>query len=119
MKIGTVLILLVVLIPVAVSAADITGTYDCQGTNPGGKGNYKGTVVIEKPGDAYKVTWSIAGQTFNGVGILEGDQFSVGYTDAAKSWFGVIVYKVKGNTLTGPWAVYGSGNMGSETLTKK
>ncbi len=84
------------LIPLAALAADIEGAYACKGTNPGGGGGYEGTVAIAKNGAAYNVTWNIGPQIYVGVGLLQGNQFSVGYSDVKKSWFVVVVYKVAG-----------------------
>lgn len=114
-----VLALAVFLVATAAAAFAIEGTYDCKGTNPGGTGDYQGTVAIVKNGSTYNVTWNIGAQVYLGTGLLEGDSFSVGYADAKKSWFGVVVYKVKGKVLSGSWAMQGSGKLGSETLTKR
>lgn len=113
------LAMVLILLPGLALAANIEGTYDCNGSNPGGAGQYKGTVAIIKNGSNYNVTWNIGTQTYLGVGILSGNQFSVGYSDTKKSWFGVVVYKVDGKTLQGDWAMHGSGKNGTETLKKR
>ena len=112
-------ILFLLLLPAAGMAAGIEGVYACNGTNPGGGGSYQGTLAIIQNGDAYNVTWNIGAQTYVGVGLLQGDSFSVGYSDVKKSWFGVVVYKVSGNTLKGIWTMQGGSKTGTETLTKK
>jgi len=101
------------------AAADIEGVYACKGTNPGGGGSYEGTVAIVKNGDVFNVTWNIGAQIYTGVGLLEGDKFSVGYSDVQKTWFGVVVYKILDKTLSGTWAMQGGNKTGIETLTKK
>jgi hypothetical protein len=93
---------------------DITGDYKCEGTNPEGK-TYRGTVEITKKGDAYLLKWTLnAGDTYAGVGILEGDVLGVSYPG------GVIVYRVtKGGKLVGKWALAeGKGKAYAETLIK-
>ncbi len=116
---GIALVLLALALTAAPAwAADIEGTYDCAGTNPGG-GAYTGTVSIIKNGDNYTVTWHIGAQTYLGVGLLQGDTFSVGYADTGKAWFGVVVYRVKDRTLSGDWAMQGNGKNGTETLTRR
>ena len=110
--------LVLFLIPTALFAADIEGVYNCTGSNPNG-GSYTGTVSIAKNGASYNVTWNIGSQVYLGVGLLEGEQFSVGYTDTNKSWFGVVVYKVSDKTLKGPWAMHDGAKNGTETLIKR
>ncbi|MDP8256548.1 MAG: hypothetical protein P9M14_12430 [Candidatus Alcyoniella australis] len=99
--------------------AGIEGTYICKGTNPGGTGTYEGTVSIVKNNANYNVTWNIGAQVYVGVGILEGERFSVGYADVNQGWFGVVVYTVSGNKLRGAWAMHGDNKNGTEELTRR
>ncbi len=112
--------LVIALIPGFAAAADIAGDYACKGTNPGTESPYSDTVKIAKNGNVFNVHWKIAGQEYQGVGLLtaDGKHFSVGYT-ASKDWFGVVVYEISGNTLKGKWTGMGSNAYGTETLTKK
>jgi hypothetical protein len=118
-KVLLILVILALLAPMAAWADNIEGIYDCEGKNPGGAGAYKGTLSIIKNEDTYNVTWTIAGSTYLGVGILDGNTFSVGYTDSGKTWYGVVVYKVDGPKLVGTWAMAGNGKTGTETLNKR
>ena len=96
---------------------DITGKYNCEGTNPGGK-TYRGTVTITKKGDAYYLKWSLnAGDTYAGIGILEGNVLAVSYYGGIT---GVVVYRVeKGGKLVGKWSIAdGKGKVYTETLGK-
>jgi len=101
-------------------AADIEGTYKASGANPGGKGQYKGNVIISKSGETYKVVWSV-GTAYIGTGIKVGDVLSVAYTDEGKKWFGIVAYKIKsgGKVLEGLWSGHNGRKLGKETLTKK
>ena len=45
----------------AAFAADPVGSYDVEGSNPGGGSSYKGKVTIEKTGQTYRVTWVVGG----------------------------------------------------------
>jgi hypothetical protein len=101
-------------------AADIEGTYKAAGSNPGGKGQYKGNVIISKSGETYKVVWSV-GTAYIGTGIVVGDVLSVAYTDEGKKWFGIVAYKIKsgGKVLEGLWSGHNGRKLGKETLTKK
>jgi hypothetical protein len=60
------------LLAVAISTpalADPVGTYDVTGINPDDGGEYHGTVTVNRTGETYSVTWTIAGTESNGVGI--------------------------------------------------
>ena len=114
------LILVIVLsFPVFATAGGIEGIYNCNGTNPDGTGGYEGTVSIIQNNDIYKVTWTLGSSVYLGTGFLINDTLSIGYSDSSKSWFGVIVYKVKGNKLEGKWITLGNEKAGSETLTRR
>jgi len=101
-------------------AGGIEGTYSVAGSNPGGKGAYKGTVVISKSGETYKLVWSV-GTAYIGTGIKTGNVLSVAYTDEARKWFGIVSYKIKsgGKVLEGQWCAHTAHKLGKETLTKK
>lgn len=118
------LLLSLTLAPATCWAGDVTGLYDCVGDNVGG-GQYQGTVLISKSGDAYKLEWTIAGQTHQGIALLTGDVLS-------SSWIskqvapgggvvvtgGVVVYKVEKNgRLSGKWVGHGGGKILTEVLT--
>jgi hypothetical protein len=101
-------------------AADIQGTYKAAGSNPGGKGQYQGNVIISKSGETYKVVWSV-GTAYVGTGIVMGDVLSVAYTDEGKKWFGIVVYRIKsgGKVLEGVWSGHNGRKLGEETLTRE
>lgn len=107
---------------VVFAQATLAGQYDCKGENPDGSGQYAGKVIIEgDTGGTYKFKWKLAGSNYSGVGILNGDTVSVGYSGGGKD-FGVVVYKIQdgGKTLAGSWIFYPGGTgLGKETLTKK
>ncbi len=101
--------------PAVAAEPNITGKYNCEGTNPAGK-IYRGTVTIIKKGDAHYLKWSLnAGDTYAGIGILEGNVLAVSYYGGAS---GVVVYRVqKDGKLVGKWAVAdGKGRVYTETL---
>ncbi len=118
-KSAAIVILVFVLSPVLALGAGIEGVYDCKGSNPGGAGQYAGTVSIAKNGDVYNVNWNIGAQVYIGVGLLDGDLLSVGYSDTSKSWFGIVTYKVKGDKLVGRWSMHGGAKTGTETLSRR
>jgi hypothetical protein len=97
-------------------AADVTGTYHCEGDAGGGK-KYVGKVTITQKGDVYSVVWKLAGnETYNGIGILQGDVLAVSYYG---SMTGVVAYKVESSDkLVGKWTVKGAAEVRDEILTK-
>lgn len=95
----------------------VAGTYSFRGQGSGGE-SYSGTLTIERDKDVYLVTWTFAdGSQFTGVGILEGDVFSVAWDAGGQP--GLAVYRVSGDTLTGRWTVTGETTVWTETATKK
>jgi hypothetical protein len=83
-----------------------TGTYEASGGSSYGSGVYYGEVVIAPQGDNYSVIWRTgAGQTQVGIGILQDDVLSIGFTDLNNSRFwGVASYRVRPfGELEGRW----------------
>jgi hypothetical protein len=114
-----VLALVLAVFSLSAAAGNIEGVYNCKGVNPGTGTTYQGSVTITRNSAVYAVVWTVGSQVYMGVGLLQGDQFSVGYTDAAKTMVGIVIYKVNGATLNGVWAVQGGSQTGTEVLTKK
>ena len=99
---------------------DITGTFEVEGANPDGAGKYKGTLMIEKTGDAFNIEWNV-GMAYLGTGILMDGYLAVAYTDDKRTWFGIVVYKVgkDGETLEGKWTGAGGKTLGVEKATRR
>jgi hypothetical protein len=100
-------------------AINLEGTYEALGTNPDGKGSYKGTVMISKVKSTYKLVWNV-GAIYIGTGILTGNVLSVSFADKKQSWFGVVSYLIKqdGKILEGLWAEHKGTHLGKEVLTR-
>jgi hypothetical protein len=100
------------------SAADVAGTYKCEGdTMTGGK--YTGTVTIVKKDEIYRVTWKLGDgkDTYLGIGVLQGDVLAVSYYG---SKFGVVAYKVEDDSkLVGKRAMVKGDTVLTEILTKQ
>lgn len=101
-------------------AVDLSGYYECDGLEVGGK-KYSGLCVLKKKSEIYIVTWVIGTQTFTGVGVHEDGRFSVSWAVAADKGMvrGINAYKVHdGPKLVGRWATLpGPGIIQDETLT--
>lgn len=105
----------------ALAAPTIVGDYAVKGANPGGKGQYQGSVNISKDGDTFHVKWTVGAETYIGTGILRGEVLAVAYTDSKGSWFGVVCYLIKdgGKLLDGQWTMAGGKTIGTEVLTQR
>lgn len=95
-----------------------SGTYAVQGRDSGGQ-NYEGTAQIQATGpNTWRVTWRVAGETAQGVGITVGDAFVVGYLSGRET--GVVIYGPEPNgNLTGIWTQGPDGGIGAETLMQR
>ncbi|MEZ0259230.1 MAG: hypothetical protein ACAI37_28435 [Chthoniobacter sp.] len=117
LKSAVALIVLPLVLSITTSAADVEGTYKCEGDNQRG-GKYTGTVTIAKQNQTYRVVWKLAPrETYFGLGVLQGDVLAVSYYE---SRLGVVAYKVEDDSkLVGKRAmVQGDGTVTTETLTR-
>ncbi|RPI55185.1 MAG: hypothetical protein EHM55_08625 [Acidobacteria bacterium] len=99
------------------SSIDPSGAYRCDGVSPDGQ-KYRAAVHIVKNGETYIVQWlTPRGVASIGVGVVNGNTFSVGYVGTTA---GVVVYTLKDNKeLSGEWTdLEASGQIFKETLTK-
>jgi len=108
---------------VAVGPVLKTGIYKLEGYNSSLASNpsYEGEVEISKNGERYELVWIIGQQDQRGVGLLENNILSVGYTDITGGDIqdtGVVSYRVVNpGKLEGKWnSVLGTGT-GREVLT--
>ena len=99
--------------------ANIAGAYWVNGTNPGGKGAYKGIATIIKSGDSYRIHWEV-GTTYDGVGKLNAGVLKVEWGNATEN-VGTVTYNVQPDgILKGTWFVAKNPtDLGTETLTPK
>ncbi len=77
---------------------------------------YTGTVTIEKRENMYFLTWAIENEKHFGVGILQDDLLIAGWGKELTT--GLVFYRIKGQELTGKWAIPGSTDIGFEDLSK-
>jgi hypothetical protein len=97
---------------VAAYAADPVGRYSIHGTNPGGNGQYSGTVSVTKTGDTYRVIWVVGGTQYVGTGIGDKNFLAVSYKSGNSS--GLALYGASGGNWQGVWAYSGARQMGTE-----
>lgn len=101
----------------AVSNDGVVGSFTVAGIRHTGK-QYEGTAEITAlaADGPYKLTWTLTGETFHGVGIKRGDVLSVGWSEGKD--FGVVDFVAKGDgNLEGLWYDASSSAPGHELLT--
>ncbi|NJO34225.1 MAG: hypothetical protein HC869_14935 [Rhodospirillales bacterium] len=110
-------IFMFLLVPAAI-AADLSGTYGVNGTNPDGT-RYTGTAkIVMKPGRC-RVNWVHGNNTSYGTCKLSGKTFSVDFVLNGSR--GTVVYELRSNgNLAGVWWMRGmKSRKGRETLFLK
>lgn len=96
--------------------AQQTGIYNMTGTNPDGSA-YEGIVMLQQVGIvSWRVTWSLAGERIEGIGMSSGPVFSVTYQLGDRTGMGVFNVNTDGS-MYGQWTVLGSSGIGTESLT--
>jgi hypothetical protein len=115
--IGLILLLACVTAPSQVRP-DISGNYDVAGTNENGAA-YQGQLQVLKHGSVYQFRW-LAGNQYDGVGIINGNTIAVAYTDGADgTGCGVVSYRTLANgTLDGVWGMWGVNQSGTERAVR-
>ncbi len=93
-------------------AADPVGSYSVEGANPGGKGNYTGTVTVQKTGETYRVIWVVGGTRYVGTGLGNKDFLAVSYKSGSET--GLALYGADGGNWTGIWTYAGGKQVGPE-----
>ena len=104
----------------AQTSKDISGNYDVTGTNEGGGGAYKGSLVVTSRGDVYQFSWTSGSNTYDGVGVQNGNNVGVAFTEGTDGkGCGVVLYKIGPNgTLDGKAGYWGNNSSESETATR-
>ena len=98
-------------------AADPVGQYSIRGTNPGGNGNYSGTVTVSKTGETYRVIWVVGGTRYVGTGIGDKNFIAVSYKSGSDT--GLALFGSDGGNWAGVWAYSGAREVGGEIWTRE
>lgn len=97
-------------------APDLSGLYDVAGVDVSSGEPYAGIAIFTKRADGYLVQYTAGvGSNAVGVGSLDGDRFSVAWTQGGR--LGLSTYVVKGKKLTGKWLVLPEATEQAEELT--
>ena len=105
------------LLSTVLAAAGPEGRYEVVGSNPGGGSKYSGTVMVERTGETFRVTWDIGNQTFVGTGIGSDKGLAVAYRSGNQT--GLAVYGPKDDGWEGVWAFTNGQTIGGETWTRQ
>lgn len=81
------------------AAQSVSGTYRAEGRNPDGSA-YHGAVSIRETGGNVYVSWSVAGRSYEGTGVRNGDVVWVDWGDR----YPVIYVRMPSGELHGTWA---------------
>lgn len=109
------------------------GTFTVRGTNPGGHGEYSGTVSVRQTGQTYSVIWNVGGVKYTGTGL--GAENSRGYSTMGPAsssdssiaisyisdgTFGLAYYVEQDDgTWRGIWTYGGADKIGTEVWTRR
>jgi hypothetical protein len=99
-------------------AADISGQYDIQGTNPDGS-TYTGQATIALSANGFDIVWAYGNGEQVGSGRLSDRLFSTRFYTQGSEVKGSATYFLEDDgSLTGKWRIDGETDFGSETLTR-
>jgi hypothetical protein len=105
------------LLSTAAFAADPTGSYSVEGTNPGAGSRYSGTVTVERTGQTYRVVWNVGGNRYIGTGIGDKDFMAVSYISGRDT--GLALYGASGGNWSGVWTYAGGRQIGTEVWKRE
>jgi hypothetical protein len=98
----------------------LEGQYTIQGdANVGNGGTYSGRMSIARYNETYYVGWSLndEGKPYYGIGLRQGDWLAVAWSTAEEG-FGVIDYKLDGDTAQGRWTQFRQDKLSYEVLQR-
>ncbi|MGX9966956.1 hypothetical protein ACVFYP_26775 [Roseomonas sp. F4] len=100
------------------AAAQRAGAYVVEGSGADGS-RYSGAAQITPTGpQTWRVTWRVAGETIEGVGVDNGRVLSVAYIQAGV--LGSALYEVQPDgSLAGLWTSGREGGLGRETMSPR
>ncbi len=113
MRAGLASFAIAMLVGIGAAWAGPVGQYAVVGANPGGNGQYTGSVTVEQTGDTFKITWAIGGTLYVGTGIGDKNFLAVSYRSGDKT--GLALYGADGDGWTGIWTYAGGVKVGPET----
>ena len=108
------LALLAVALPASADPPSLASRYKASGSNPDGS-KYTGTTSVTVISDTtYTIVWKIGGATYEGFGMRLNDSLAATYMIDGEP--GLVIYKVDGDGLIGPWAIRGRDGVGTKHL---
>ena len=93
---------------------ELVGKHKLTGTNSTGGGAYKMDLEITRENEVYTLVWSSGGNSYKGVGVVEGDNLAVAFSMDGSHVFGH--YRLSGKELDGRWLAQGATSFASEKM---
>lgn len=117
MRFIAALVAVTLLAVTAALAADPSGRYTVEGTNPGNGSAYSGGVTVEKTGETYRVVWVVGDTRYVGTGIGDHNFIAVSYRSGNSS--GLALYRAEGGDWQGVWTYSGGKQIGAERWLRR
>jgi hypothetical protein len=97
------------------SAFAQVGEFTLEGAYPGGASPYTGKVTVVPAGDVFKVSWSVGGSSYSGLGIGDDSALAIAFSTAGGE-AGVALFQAQDDgSWVGSWAFPSNNQAGSET----
>lgn len=94
----------------------VAGSFEMGGTGLDGAA-YGGVLTVAPDGPLYRLTWETGPETYEGVGLRDGDALGASF---GADTCGVALYRVRRDgALVGTWTTSGLGALGTETATRR
>lgn len=102
--------------PAPSAPKNIAGDYEANGTNPDGQGTYTAALKVTPRDQVYQFSWSSAGNSYDGVGVMTDNEVAVSYADGGSGkGCGVVLYKIGSDgSLDGKIGYWGNNSMETE-----
>jgi hypothetical protein len=119
----TSLVILASLVAAPAYAADPVGSYNVEGANPGGGGNYRGTVTVTRTSaktdqfGTFRVVWVVDGARITGTAIGNDDFLAVTYMSGQET--GLAVYGADDRNWGGFWTTANGTQLGNEIWIRR
>lgn len=93
----------------------LTGHYLCEGINPVGAPYRIELGLLSGDGQKWQLHWRDQEGEYVGLGYVTGQTMSVAIALPQGRAFGLAIYTIDGQTLTGTWMAFGTAGTGTET----
>jgi hypothetical protein len=96
----------------------VEGNYDIRGTTFIHGGEYRGTLSIARLGETYAATWTVPEGSYHGIGLRHGDYLAIAWSVENAAGYGIVDYKLEGNSAQGRWTMIDQTQLSFEVLQR-